>query len=98
MGTTAEGGGRRLERETETFRRQAVALPVSQAIQQGRTKAGLTQKQLAQRLNMKAAMVQAYENGKAAPSGRVLQRIEQSLGLEYGAISGKKRRKKKKRT
>ena len=94
MGTTATGG-RKLEEETETFRLKRVALPVSKAIQQGRAAAGLTQKQLAQRLNVKAATVQAYENGKAVPSGKVIQRIEHNLGLGYGAISGKARGGKK---
>lgn len=94
MGTTATNAAA-LARETETFRPERVQLAVSRAIQQSRVGAGLTQKQLAQRINVRPAVVQAYENGSAAPNGRVVQRIERALGLAFGAISGRKRRKKK---
>lgn len=95
MGTTATNAAA-LARETETFRPERVQLAVSRAIQQSRVGAGLTQKQLAQRINVRPAVVQAYENGTAAPNGRVVQRIERALGLAFGVISGRKRRKKKK--
>lgn len=96
MGTTASNG-RKLDEETETFKLNKVPLVISRAIQQGRTKAGMTQKQLAHQLNVKPTTIQSYENGKAIPSGKVIQRIEKCLGLEYGAISGKKRKNKKKK-
>ena len=35
--------------------------------------------------------------GKAVPSGRVIQQIERALGMQYGAISGKKRKGKGKK-
>ena len=95
MGTNAPNA-RRLAEGTEALKRETVSLPVSKAIQRGRAGAGMTQKQLAQRLNVKAAVVQAYESGKAVPSGKILQRMESALGLEYGAISGKKRKGKRK--
>lgn len=94
MGTTAKNG-RKLDEETETFKLKKVPLVVSRAIQQGRTKAGMTQKALAHLLNVKPTTIQSYENGKAIPSGKIIQRIEKCLGMEYGAISGKKRKKKK---
>ena len=96
LGTNATNA-RRLADSTDAVKRETVSLPVSKAIQQGRTGAGMTQKQLAQRLNVKAAVVQAYESGKAVPSGRIIQRMESALGLEYGAISGKKRKARKKK-
>jgi len=93
MGTTARNA-RSLENETEHFKLKKIPLVISRAIQQGRTKVGMTQKKLAQMLNVKPTTIQSYENGKAIPSGKVIQRIEKCLGLDYGAISGKKRKKK----
>ena len=97
MGTTAGQRGRKLEEENETFKVARVKLSVSKAIMQARMKAGMKQKDLAQRLNVKASTIQGYENGKAVPNGKIIQRIESACGLEYGAISGKKRKSKKKR-
>jgi len=97
MGTTAGQRGRKLEEETETFRVQKVSLSVSQRIQQGRMEKGLKQKELARLINTKPTTIQSYENGKAVPSGRVIQQIERALGMQYGAISGKKRKGKGKK-
>lgn len=94
MGTTARNG-KTLDKETETFKVKKVPLVISLAIQQGRAKAGMTQKKLAQLLNVKPTTIQSYENGKAIPSGKIIQRIEKCLGMEYGSISGKSRKKKK---
>lgn len=97
MGTTAMNA-KNIDNETETFKLKKVPLVISRAIQQCRVNAGMTQKQLAQNLNVKPTTIQCYENGKAVPNGRVIQRIEKCLGLEYGAISGKKRKNKKSRS
>lgn len=94
MGTTATNA-KNIENETETFKLKKVPLVISRAIQQCRVNAGMSQKQLAHNLNVKPTTIQSYENGKAVPNSRVIQKIENCLGLKYGAISGKKRKTKK---
>ena len=86
-----------MEEETETFRVAKVSLSMSKRIQQGRSEKGMTQKELARLINTKPTTIQSYENGKAVPSGRIIQQIERALGMPYGAISGKKRKGKGKK-
>ena len=58
-----------------------VSMNVRKAIQMGRHQKSYTQKQLAMYLNVKAAIVNDYESGKAIPSNRVLQRMQAILGV-----------------
>ena len=58
-----------------------VSMNVRKAIQMGRHQKSYTQKQLALYLNVKAAVVNDYESGKAIPSNRVLQRMQAILGV-----------------
>jgi len=46
---------------------------------QHRTKAGLTQKELATTCNAKASLVQDYESGKAVPTVAFLQKVERAI-------------------
>lgn len=71
-----------------------VSLPMRKRIQKARTEAGLSQKELAQKLNVRHQIVQTYENGTAIPTGRLIQSIEQACGVPYGTISGKTRKMK----
>eukprot|EP00941_MAST-03F_sp_MAST-3F-sp1_P002301 g2301.t1 len=94
MGTSCGQKGAKIESENERFVHATVGLSMAKKIQQARNQAGLTQKQLAQKLNCKASIIQSYETGKGIPVGRIIQQIEKSCGLEFGAISGKSRKKK----
>jgi ribosome-binding protein aMBF1 (putative translation factor) len=96
MGTSCGAKGVKIESETERFKHKTVGLSVAKKIMQARNAAGLTQKELAQKLSVKPAIIQTYEQGKGIPVGRVIQQIEKACGLEFGAISGKTRGKKKK--
>ena len=42
---------------------------------------GMTQKQLAQRINQKSSVISEYESGKAIPNGRILGQIGKVLGV-----------------
>ena len=95
MGTTCGTKAIKIENETKHFAHAKITLPMMKKIQQARVNAGLTQKQLAQALNVKPQIIQSYENGKAIPFGRVIQKIEKACRLEFGAISGKNRSKNK---
>lgn len=50
-------------------------------IQQARCAKNMTQKQLAHVLNIKPAVIQEYETGKAIPNKGVLNRIYRALGM-----------------
>lgn len=52
------------------------------AMSQGRTTKGLTQKELAQRLNVKQSIIQDYESGKAVPDGKFIAKIEKVLEVK----------------
>eukprot|EP00939_MAST-03C_sp_MAST-3C-sp1_P002033 g2033.t1 len=97
MGTTAGSGARRIMEEEETFKIKKVSREISKAIQQERMKKGMSQKELARLCNLKVSSIQSYENGTGKPNGKLVQTIEKVLGLEWGTISGKKRKAKKKK-
>jgi FkbM family methyltransferase len=93
MRTTC-GNDHRIEKEDEVFKHKKSDLTMRKKIQIARTNAGLTQKELAHKLNVKIGIVQGYENGTAIAVGRIIQQIEKVCNLEYGEISGKTRKKK----
>lgn len=51
-------------------------------IQQARVKKKLTQKQLAQKLNMTVNIINEYESGKAIPNRQVLSKMGRVLGVK----------------
>lgn len=94
MGTSCGAKGIKIENEDARFIHASVSLPMRKRIQKARTDAGLSQKELAQKLNVRHQIVQKYENGTAIPTGRLIQSIEHACGVPYGTISGKTRKKK----
>tara|TARA_B110000285_G_scaffold160312_1_gene178992 strand:- start:170 stop:550 length:381 start_codon:yes stop_codon:yes gene_type:complete len=97
MKTTCGAKGIKFEEENANFVHQKISLPMCKRIQKARSDAGLTQKQLAQKMNVKASLIQSYENGTGIPVGRVVQCIEKACDIPFGTISGKPPRKKKKK-
>jgi len=71
-----------IDEDSERLALQTVSRDVARAIQQGRTATGLTQKELATRLNVKSSVVNEYEQGKAIPNNQVLARMERILGVK----------------
>ena len=55
---------------------------LKQAIQAARTAKGLTQKQLANQLQIDAKTINEYESGKAIPNNQVIAKIERALGAK----------------
>nr|ADO28206.1 endothelial differentiation-related factor 1-like protein [Ictalurus furcatus] len=72
----------KLDRETEELHHERVALSVGKAIQQGRQNKGLTQKDLATKINEKPQVIADYEAGKAIPNNQVMGKIERAIGLK----------------
>uniref|UniRef100_A0A6C0EMG0 HTH cro/C1-type domain-containing protein n=1 Tax=viral metagenome TaxID=1070528 RepID=A0A6C0EMG0_9ZZZZ len=61
---------------------KTIDLETARRIQQARMEKKLTQKQLAQRINVKPALIQSYEQGKAIPDHAVLNKITRTLGIK----------------
>lgn len=97
MRTSCGAKGIKIENEDSQFVHQKLTLPMRKRIQNARNAAGLTQKELAQKLNVKPNIIQSYENGSAIPVGRLIQHLEKVCNVPYGTISGKPPRKKKKK-
>ncbi|TPX58565.1 hypothetical protein SpCBS45565_g07967 [Spizellomyces sp. 'palustris'] len=92
------GKAAKIDNETEDFTVERLGLSVAKAIQQARQAKGLTQKDLATKINEKSTVVNEYETGKAAnPNQQVLAKMERVLGVklrgkDIGApLSGKKK-------
>jgi len=64
-----------------------ISLNVAHEIQQARNAMGLTQKELATRINEKASIINDYESGRAVPENQILGKLERVLGVK---LRGKK--------
>ncbi len=69
---------------------QTIPLSISQEISKARVAKNLTQKDLAQRLNVQPAVITSYENGKAIPDHQMLQKIARELGTKFSKLPKKK--------
>ncbi|KAL5012147.1 hypothetical protein ScPMuIL_010698 [Solemya velum] len=72
----------KLDRETEELHHDKLGLDVGKLIQQARQARGLTQKELATRVNEKQQVVNEYESGKAIPNQQILSKLEKTLGTK----------------
>uniref|UniRef100_A0A3Q1IRS6 HTH cro/C1-type domain-containing protein n=1 Tax=Anabas testudineus TaxID=64144 RepID=A0A3Q1IRS6_ANATE len=72
----------KLDRETEELHHERVPLEVGKVIQQGRQEKGLTQKDLATKINEKPQIIADYECGRAIPNNQVMGKIERAIGLK----------------
>lgn len=61
---------------------KTLGLTVAKRIQQGRVSKNLTQKQLAQKINVKPQVITEYETGKAIPNQTILNKIARTLGIK----------------
>uniref|UniRef100_A0A667YRB9 Endothelial differentiation-related factor 1 n=1 Tax=Myripristis murdjan TaxID=586833 RepID=A0A667YRB9_9TELE len=72
----------KLDRETEELHHERVTLEVGKVIQKGRQDKGMTQKDLATKINEKPQIIADYESGKAIPNNQVMGKIERAIGLK----------------
>lgn len=72
----------KLDRETEELHHTRVPLEVGKVIQLGRQNKGLTQKDLATKINEKPQIIADYEAGKAIPNNQIMGKIERAIGLK----------------
>mmetsp|Transcript_28481 Transcript_28481/g.79652 ORF Transcript_28481/g.79652 Transcript_28481/m.79652 type:complete len:133 (+) Transcript_28481:226-624(+) len=72
----------------EADRVKTVSIDVAKTIQRARLDKGWTQKELGQKINEQARVIQEYESGKAIPNQQVLGKLERVLGVK---LRGKKK-------
>jgi len=72
----------KLDRETEELKHDKVPLDVGKLIMQGRQAKGLSQKDLATKINEKPQIVTDYESGKGIPNQMVLGKIERVIEIK----------------
>jgi putative transcription factor len=72
----------KLDAETEDFHHDTVKLDVRRRIQQGRQMKKMTQKELAQAINVKPQVINEYESGKAIPNNMILAKMERVLDVK----------------
>ena len=69
----------KLDNETETFKLQKVDPKVAKQLQQARCSMGLSQKDLANKVNLPVKTIVAYENGKAVVDHKILNKLKRTL-------------------
>ncbi len=72
-----------IENETEIFQTAHIPQALCQEIIQARNAKKLTQKQLANMMNIQQSVIASYENGKAIPDNQILQKIAKTLGVKF---------------
>lgn len=96
--------GKNLDDDNETLKHKTVTMELRKILQQERTKAGLSQKDLAAAINMKPIIIGNYESGKGIPNPQLLTKIERIIkkknpefviGTLTKAAKGSKKPKKK---
>jgi putative transcription factor len=83
-----------VKEDTGEYTIKKVSLKISKQIQKARLARGMSQKDLAQKINQKSSVISAYEAGKAIPDGRILSQIGKVLGV---ALRNPKKPKKSKK-
>ncbi|KAJ8974161.1 hypothetical protein NQ317_005809 [Molorchus minor] len=71
----------KLDRETEELKHETISLDVGKLIQQGRQSKGLSQKDLATKINEKPQVITDYEAGRGIPNNVILGKIERAIGI-----------------
>ncbi|CAL8095606.1 unnamed protein product [Calicophoron daubneyi] len=72
----------KLDEETEDFHNDLVDMDVGRLIMQARQEKGLTQKELATKINEKPQVVADYEQARAVRNQAILSKMERVLGVK----------------
>lgn len=77
---SGDGGAmRKLEEDMDTLKVETVNKSISKVIREQRTKLGLKQKDLANKVNVTPSVIQQYENGSIKSDIKVLIKLERVL-------------------
>ncbi|KAI9298124.1 hypothetical protein K502DRAFT_339690 [Neoconidiobolus thromboides FSU 785] len=72
----------KIDAETDAVAPALLSLDVGKTIQKFRQEKGLTQKDLATKVNEKANIINDYEMGRAQPNQQLLGKLERVLGVK----------------
>lgn len=72
----------KVDRDNEVAPPSKIDMGVGRAIQKGRQDKGLTQKELASKVNEKPNVINDYEAGRAVPNQVLLGKIERAVGVK----------------
>lgn len=72
----------RIDRSDEIIVPKKIEASVGKAIQKGRQEKGLSQKDLATKINEKPTIVNDYEAGRGTPNQQILAKMERALGIK----------------
>ena len=73
---------RKLDEHNDAGTHKKIDHKLGKLILQKRTKLGLSQVKLANKLNVKPNIIQEYESGKAIPNNTLLQKIKKELNIK----------------
>ena len=76
---------KQVEIDSESGPPKQASVELRKQIQNARVAKGMSQSQLAQIINEKPAVIQAYESGKAVPDCKVLQKLRKGLGVKLSS-------------
>jgi putative transcription factor len=71
-----------LDENLDEYKVDTVSHSLRTTIQKARVAQKLNQKELAQKINVTVAVIQSYENGKAVPDNKVLQKLRSVLKVK----------------
>ncbi|KAL1130997.1 hypothetical protein AAG570_012236 [Ranatra chinensis] len=72
----------KLDRETEELRHETIPLGLGKLIQQTRQARGMSQKDLATKINEKPQVINDYEAGRGIPNQAIIGKMERVLGVK----------------
>jgi putative transcription factor len=79
---TTKGPSNSLDKtDIDTFKNKKIDEKLSVKIRNARNSKNMTQKDLAQKINVKPAIINEYESGKAIPNPKTLNNIKKILGI-----------------
>ena len=81
----AESRIKKLDDVNDAEHVERCSLTLQKQIQQARLAKQLSQKDLANSINVTARVIQDYENGKAVPTPQVLQKLRRVLGVKLNS-------------
>ena len=73
-----------LDENLDSFTTEKVSFALKMQIQKARAAAKLSQKDLAQKINVTPKTIQSYENGTAIPDHQILQKLRRILKVKLG--------------
>ena len=73
---------KKINDDPDIMKHNTVTVNFGQTLMKARMKAKMTQKELAQKMNVKIAIIKSYESAKAIPNPRIISNLERHLNCK----------------